>query len=68
MGRTLPMQSDQLLNLDGQGTQEAPSDDKTKASSAAEPSDHYDPIANLMRKHPGLTREEALEMYEAFGG
>jgi hypothetical protein len=27
----------------------------------------YDPIANAMARHPGLTRAEAEEMAEAFG-
>lgn len=27
----------------------------------------YDPIASAMRDHPGLTREEAEKMAEAFG-
>jgi hypothetical protein len=27
----------------------------------------YDPIENAMRRHPGLTREKAEEMAEAFG-
>ena len=27
----------------------------------------YDPIANAMARHPGLTREKAEEMAKAFG-
>lgn len=30
-------------------------------------SDLYDPIAEAMAQHPGLTREKAEEMAEAFG-
>lgn len=35
---------------------------------ASETSSHgYDPIENAMRRHPGLTREEAEAMAEKFG-
>lgn len=36
-------------------------------SSPPVPSTAFDPIANAMERHPGLTREEAEEMARAFG-
>ena len=39
------------------------SDDSSPATSSRE----YDPIANAMRQHPGLTRERAEEIAAAFG-
>jgi hypothetical protein len=38
-----------------------------KKKAKAAPSGGYDPIASAMRNHPGLTREKAEEMAEAFG-
>lgn len=40
---------------------------KKAASSATLPPGASDPIAVAMRNHPGLTREEAEKMAEAFG-
>ena len=39
------------------------------ASFAAAGSELSDgPIATLMHRHPGLTKEEAMDLYEKFGG
>lgn len=40
---------------------------KNAGSSPEESSTAYDPIANAMRRHPGLTRGKAEAMAEAFG-
>ncbi len=41
---------------------------KSTASPATEPSfAAFDPIEEAMRRNPGLTREKAMEMAEAFG-
>ena len=40
---------------------------KGSSSSASEPYSGIDPIEQAMRNHPGLTREEAMEMAEKFG-
>lgn len=37
------------------------------SSSPPVPSTAFDPIANAMERHPGLTREKAEEMARAFG-
>lgn len=37
------------------------------SSSQPESSTAFDPIENAMKRHPGLTREEAEEMARAFG-
>lgn len=41
--------------------------ERSAASSQPVSSTAFDPIENAMKRHPGLTREEAEEMAKAFG-
>ena len=40
---------------------------KNESSSESEPSSELGPIERAMRNHPGLTREEAEKIADAFG-
>lgn len=42
-------------------------DEKPVASASEASSESYDPIANAMRRHPGLTRERAEELARLYG-
>ena len=52
-----------LLNKSKGPESQKPKSKKSESSS----SQSYDPIANAMERFPGLTREKAEEMAEAFG-
>ena len=58
---------DKLLEPGSRQRLEALLAKKSNGSSASAPSSGLGPIERAMRDHPGLTREEAEKMSEAFG-